>query len=201
MIDTLIRQLLDNSALELTAVVLAVAYLLLAVREHIACWYAAFVSTAIYLVVFVDVRLYMEAGLQVFYMAMAVYGWYEWRYGGRDDAGVAISTWSIGRHAMALAVIVVATLASTFLLDRYTDAHMPLIDSFTTWAAIVTTFMVAWKVLENWIYWFVIDSVSIYLYLDRELYFTSALFAIYLVIIVFGFSTWLSRYQAQDARI
>ena len=199
MLETALRQLLDSSALELAAVGLAIAYLVLVVREKIACWYMAFVSTAIYFFIFIDVRLYMEAGLQVFYLAMAVYGWYEWRFGGRRGSGVPISTWSPARHAISIGAIVVATGLSTWLLTAYTDAQLPLLDSFTTWGAIVTTFMVARKVLENWVYWFVIDAVSIYLYLDRELYFTAALFAVYLVIIGFGFSAWLRHYRTQMA--
>ncbi|MGK0341384.1 MAG: nicotinamide mononucleotide transporter, partial [Candidatus Azotimanducaceae bacterium] len=82
MIDLLgvtLAQALQNSWLELLAVVLGVAYLLLAMRENILCWYAAFFSTAIFLSVFWEVKLYMESGLQVYYLAMAVYGWYQWR--------------------------------------------------------------------------------------------------------------------------
>jgi len=69
------------------------------------------------------------------------------------------------------------------------------LDSFTTWGSVVTTFMVVRKVLENWIYWLVIDSISIYLYIDRELYFTSMLFVVYIVIIFFGWLSWLKSYQ------
>ena len=76
-------QLLASSPWELAAVILAVAYLALVIRENIWCWYAAFVSTAIFLVIFWQVQLYMESGLQVFYLAMAVYGWWQWRRGGR----------------------------------------------------------------------------------------------------------------------
>jgi nicotinamide mononucleotide transporter len=81
------------------------------------------------------------------------------------------------------------------LLNSGTDANWPYLDSFTTWASVVTTFMVARKILENWLYWLVIDSVSIYLYLDRELYFTSLLFAIYIVIIFFGWFAWNRSYR------
>ena len=199
MFETLLAQMMASGALELTAVVFAIAYLLLAVREHIACWYAAFVSTAIFLYIFFDVKLYMESGLQVYYLAMAVYGWTQWRQKGGEAAQgtLAISTWSAQQHVIALSLIVVATASSTYLLQTYTDAELPLLDSFTTWGAIVTTFMVARKILENWIYWLVIDAISIYLYLDRELYFTSLLFAVYIVIIFFGWATWLRRYRSQ----
>lgn len=197
MLEQLWQQALDNSAAEIVAVVLAIAYLLLAVREHIACWYCALVSTAIFFFIFLDVRLYMEAVLQIYYIAMAVYGWYEWKRGGAGNTPIAISTWSVRRHLIAVGLILSCTALSTYTLHNWTDAELPLLDSFTTWGAIITTVMVARKVLENWIYWLVIDSVSIYLYLDRALYFTSLLFAAYIIIIFFGWFAWLRTYQEQ----
>jgi nicotinamide mononucleotide transporter len=199
LIATLLEQARNNSVLELIAVVFAIAYLLLAVREHIACWIAAMVSTAVYLVIFFEVRLYMEAILQIFYFVMAIYGWFQWTHGKSDDYSLAITTWTPSQHAMAIAVIALTTLLSTFLLSSYTDARLPLMDSLTTWGAVITTFMVARKILENWIYWLVIDSLSIYLYLHRGLYFTALLFAIYIVIIFFGWAAWLKNYRQQSA--
>ena len=78
-INTIAHQLLQNSLLELAAVIFAVAYLVLAVRENSLCWYAAGISTLIFLFIFWDVKLYMESGLQIYYLAMAFYGWYQWR--------------------------------------------------------------------------------------------------------------------------
>ncbi|MEX2470196.1 MAG: nicotinamide riboside transporter PnuC [Pseudohongiellaceae bacterium] len=199
MLESLIEQARGNSVAELIAVAFAVAYLLLAVREHIGCWFAAMISTAIYLLIFIDVRLYMEAALQVFYFGMALYGWRQWTHGGRADRPLAVSTWTPSQHGVAIGVIVAATFLSTWLLSSYTDARLPLLDSFTTWGAVITTFMVARKVLENWIYWLVIDSVAIFLYLDRELYFTALLFAVYIVIIFFGWASWLKSYRQQIA--
>ena len=69
--------------------------------------------------------------------------------------------------------------------------------SFTTWGAVLTTYMVAKKVLENWIYWFVIDAVAIYLYIDRELYLTALLMAVYVIMVVFGYNAWLKTYNKQ----
>ena len=78
---------------------------------------------------------------------------------------------------------------------------LPYIDSFTTWGSILTTWMVAKKLLENWLYWLVIDSVSIYLYLERGLFLTAALFAVYLVIVVFGYRRWHRHYRLQCASV
>ena len=197
-INTIAHQLLQNSLLELVAVVFAVAYLVLAVKENSLCWYAAGISTLIFLFIFWDVKLYMESGLQIYYLGMAFYGWYQWRGANRETASLRVSKWRAKQHVIALALIATLTLISGSLLNSGTDANLPYLDSFTTWASVVTTFMVARKILENWFYWLVIDYVSIYLYLDRELYFTSLLFAIYIVIIFFGWFAWNRSYRQRE---
>ena len=184
---------------EAAAVILGIAYLLLAVREQISCWYAAFFSSGIYLFVFWDANLLMESALQLYYMAMAVYGWWQWQHGGSDDSELPIHRWEPKHHITSLAIIIAFSVASGILLTTYTEAANPFLDSFTTWGAVLTTWMVARKVLENWLYWLVIDSVSIYLYLDRELYLTAGLFAVYIVIAVFGFLAWLKHFRNQSA--
>jgi nicotinamide mononucleotide transporter len=175
---------------ELLAVALAVTYLMLAIRQNIWCWAAAAASTLIYLFIMYEARLYMESVLQIFYLGMAAYGWYEWRHGGANHGELEVSTWPWKRHMAAITVVFILVFASGELLTRFSDAALPFADAFTTWAAVVATYMVARKILENWIYWFVIDAVSVYLYLSRELYFTAALFVAYLVMIVFGYRSW-----------
>lgn len=182
---------------EALAVALGIAYLLLAVRESLWCWYAAFFSTAIYLWLFWQVQLPMESALQLYYLVMAVYGWHQWRQGSGAESSLAISSWSGQRHVLAIGAVLLASAVSGTLLARYTDAALPYLDSFTTWGSILTTWMVARKVLENWVYWLVIDSASIWLYLERGLLMTAGLFAVYLVIVCFGWRQWLLHYRAQ----
>ncbi len=183
--------------LEMLAVALSLAYLLLAMRENSLCWYCAFFGTAIYIWIFGGVKLYMESLLNVYYLVMAVYGWYQWRRGGREHHGLSIRSWSFDCHLYAFLGVLLVSLISGYLLEKNTDAQLPYLDSFTTWGSVLTTYMVARKVLENWLYWILIDGVSIYIYLDRELYFTAGLFAIYVVLVVIGFVTWRKLYLAQ----
>jgi nicotinamide mononucleotide transporter len=175
---------------EVLAVILAVVYLVLAIRQNIWCWAAAAASTLLYLFIMFQARLYMESALQVFYLGMAAYGWYEWRHGGAGGVELKVTTWPLRFHLVAVAAVMCLVFVSGELLSRYSSAALPFLDSFTTWGAMIATFMVARKVLENWIYWFLIDAVSIGLYLSRELYFTAALFAAYLFMIVIGYRSW-----------
>jgi nicotinamide mononucleotide transporter len=175
---------------ELAAVLLALAYLVLAIREHVACWIAAILSTSIYIVLMFQVGLYMESALQLFYIAMAVYGWYSWTHGEGPDHSLRVSSWPPARHIGPISLILILSLGSGYLLSSFSAAAMPYLDSFTTWGAIVTTWMVARKIIQNWHYWFVIDTVSVYLYISRGLWLTALLFIIYLVLIVIGYREW-----------
>ena len=184
--------------LETLAVALGIGYLLLAMRESSLCWYCAFLSTALYVWIFGDVSLYMESALNVYYMAMAIYGWLQWQRGGADKSGVKIIRWTARQHILGVAIILAASVTSGYLLSSNTAAKLPYLDSFTTWASVFTTIMVAQKVLENWLYWIVINSVSIYLYIDRGLDQTAAMFFLYLVLASIGFLTWKKAYDTQN---
>ena len=200
MIDNLPTTIEVLSVTEISAVALAVAYLVLAIRQNIWCWPAQLLSSCLYMSLFFAASLYMESVLQVFYASMAVYGWRQWRYGGEKSSGVRIHMWSFGQHFIAL----IGIFGVSMLLGwgmTHTGAAFPYVDSFTTVAAILATYMVARKVLENWIYWFVIDSISIYLYVARELYLTALLFFLYIILIFIGFRSWWRDYQNSSSCI
>jgi len=195
-LDTLWTQLSSWSVSEIIAVIFAVLYLLLAIRENIWCWFCAGASTAIYVVLYSDAKLYMESALNVFYFAMAIYGWFVWRSGGEQNLPVV--TWPLRTHALALVAIAVSVTISGYLLDTSTDAAFPYIDSATTFAAIWATFLIARKVLENWWYWLVIDVVSVFIYWSRGLELTSMLFTAYVVMIPFGLLRWSRSFRDQE---
>ena len=185
---------------EALAVLLGIAYLLLAMRESLWCWPAAFLSTLIYLFLFWHAELPMESGLQFYYLAMAVYGWWHWRGGGTEAAEpLPERAWPWGYPGLAIALGLPPPPAPGAPLPQAGLGRLPYLDSFTTWGAILTTWMVAQKLLENWLYWLVVDGVSLYLYLDRGLHLTALLFVVYLVIVVFGYLQWRRHYREQHA--
>ncbi len=180
------------------AVVLALAYLLLAGRENPWCWWAGFGSTLIYLHIFWDARLYLESVLQWFYLGISVYGWWLWTR--KDAAGrlLPIGSRPWPWHLRAIGVVLALSLVSGALMDRYTDAAAPFVDAFVTWGSVLTTWMVTRKLIENWPYWLVIDSVAMVLYWQRGLFLTSLLFAVYLVLVLIGWRRWT---QLREQRI
>lgn len=186
--------------LEAAGVAFGVLYLVLAIRQNILCWPAALIGVLLSLVLFYEAKLYMEAALQIFYAAMAFYGWWQWRNGASRvlESALPVSVWPMRTHALAIGATLAASALVGAALAR-TDAAFPYLDTFTSVAAVVTTYMVAKKVLENWIYWFVIDAIGVYLYAARGLYLYAALFVLYLVLVVFGYCRWLRDWRAQAA--
>ncbi len=183
-------------SLEGLAVVLALAYLVLAAREHLWCWYCAFVSSALYVFIFWDARLLMEAALNVFYVVMAVLGWYQWQRGGTEHKGVVITSLVWWQHVVLVVVMLVLALANGWAMQTWTSAAWPFVDSFITWSSVITTFLVVRKVLENWLYWILIDGLALFVYIDRGLTLTALLFALYLGIVVIGYCKWRREYLA-----
>ena len=196
----MISNLVHADWIEPAAVILAIAYLLLAIKQNISCWFAAFFSSLLYFFVMYSAGLYMEAGLQIFYCVMAVYGWTQWRASLPDNKKFLVKTWNRNQHIKAISLIILLALTSGWALEKFTNAALPFIDSLTTWGAIVTTYMVAKRLLENWIYWFVIDSISVFLFYSRGLFLTSILFFVYLIIIYFGYKSWTEMKDEIDAK-
>jgi nicotinamide mononucleotide transporter len=183
--------------LESVAVLFSILYVILVVRENIWCWAAAIVSVSLYIFICFEAKLYAETGLQVFYLIMAITGYVFWKESPNKQQ-VNIKELSIGHHALILFVGIVFTLILGYILTIYTQAKLPLLDSFTTVFSIVATFMVIKKILENWLYFIAIDLISIYLYNSRDLQQTAMLFMLYTIIAFIGYYNWL-RLMQKDA--
>jgi len=187
----------EMSWAESCAVGLALVYVLLAVYQNRWCWVAAVVSATLYVFIFWQVQLYLEAALQCFYIGMAIYGWRVWR-GGRAAPEQTITTWPWRHHLMACGALLCVTLLLGTVMMRWSDAAAPFIDAATTVSALLATWLVAQKILENWLYWIVIDMASIWLYLSRDLSLTAALFAGYVLLAAFGYRTWRAQWLQQQ---
>ena len=178
------------SIIESVAVFFSILYVILALKESIWCWGAAAISVILYIYICYTAQLYPETGLQVFYLFMAFYGYYQWN---KNDSTLQIQQWTITKHLLILLIGAILTFLMGFYFSIYTNAALPLVDSFTTVFSVFATYMVAKKVLGNWLYWIVIDAVSVYLYFSRDLHLTSLLFMGYTIIAIFGYFSWLKR--------
>lgn len=185
--------------IEITAVILAVFYLILAVRQNILCWICGIISSVLYFFIMHSASLYMEAYLQIFYIFMGFYGWSQWRINTSNTSNFVVNTWNKSQHLFATSIVLILSIVSATLLRFFTDAALPFLDALVTWGAVVATYMVAKKLLENWIYWLVIDSISIFLFISRDLFPTAFLFGIYIIIIIYGYRSWSKKFLENNA--
>jgi nicotinamide mononucleotide transporter len=187
-----------TSALERASVVLGIAYSLLAVRRSRWCWVCGGLSSAILVYLSARARLPMQAGLQLYYVAMSVYGFRCW-VRQEQAAGARVSTWPLRAHGAAWVGILALSVVSSRWLAAETGAAWPFLDSVTTWASLFATWLVVRMKLENWLYWIAIDVVLVYLFSAQKLFFIALMFACYLCISMTGFLAWLKTYRLQAA--
>jgi nicotinamide mononucleotide transporter len=184
------------SPLEAISVVFAVVYLVLAIRQNPLCWVASFISAALGVIVFAQSQLYMQSALWGFFACMAIYGWLQWTRGTDKQPIRQIRTWPITNHVIAIVAIFIISVVFAQALSL-TAQTMPFVDSLVTVASILTTWMVAKKLLENWAYWFVIDCISIYLFVSQGIWLYAGLYVVYLVLVVMGYRQWRIDYLKQ----
>ena len=194
----LIRQLAEGfaatSIAEWIAVATGLVYILLIIRRHRAGWVAGALSSLILAVLFAGKHLPMQALLQAFYVAAAVYGW--WRWSG-NASQQRISTWRLKGHLLVVTGGVLLSLALAWLLAREGYSAFPFTDSLVACGGLFATWLVARVYLENWLYWIALDSVSIYLCIAQGLPAAALLFALYLGIAIHGFFSWRRTWRAE----
>lgn len=198
--EDILNHYLTLSFLELTAVFASLLYVVLAAKKNVWCWPAAFISTAIYTFLFYTFYLWMDSLLQIYYMVMALYGWYAWNKNTANyqDKAVVLKAYSIKTHFVAIGILAVLSLGLGYFMANYTPTDFPYLDSATTVFAVYATYLVAQKVVENWLYWIVIDGISIYLYIEKNLTPTAFLFGIFIVIAAYGYYAWRREYKGYN---
>lgn len=185
------------SVSEALSVLLALAYLLLAVRRSRWCWVAGGASSAIAVVLALEHHVPMQALLNVYYVGVSVYGFRQWSGGEDATRQPPIGTWPLRWHLAACAAILALSAASARLLAGASAEAWPFLDSVTTWGSLFTTWLVARMKLENWLYWLVIDAALVYLFGAQRLYLFALLNLVYLAIVVAGLRSWLRSYRRQ----
>ncbi len=193
-------QFLAQSGWELLAVALGLAYVILAARESVWCWPSAFASTAIFTLLFWQGMLPMQAILHLFYLAMAVYGFMLWRRQEKPQDNLHIHFWPWRYHLFYILIGTFFTFALGGLLSLFDASQKPYLDAFVMVFSIFNTFLMARKVLENWLYWLVIDAAAMMLYWQTGYLLTALMMALYLGLALYGLWNWLKLYRQQIAR-
>lgn len=141
----------------------------------------AFLGSGIFVVLCWTRKIYAESFLQLFYVGMAIYGYFQ------TDSEWRVEHWGFMENLPYLALGIFGVAGTGFALQRFTDAERPYLDAFTTVFSLIATWLMVNFIHENWLYWIIIDAVAIFLYYQRQLYFGAALFVIYLVMAIDGY--------------
>lgn len=162
----------------------------LQVKENIWGWPIGIANNLFYIVVFLTAKLYADMGLQVVYIVISLYGWWNWFHRAPGGEKAVIRR----LHLVEGAILTVAILAGAaflrWLLSRYTDSTVPFWDGTTTAISLAAQYMLGRKHLENWLVWIGVDVVYIGLYVYKHLYLTSFLYFIFLLMCIAGFVQW-----------
>lgn len=181
--------LLEWSPLEGIAAAFGVVSVFLSTRQNIWSWPTAIVNVALYTIVFYNGRLYGQMGLQVVYLGLSIYGWYQWLHGGEQRSELHVSRASPRLLAVLAAVNLVGWFGLAALL-RTTNAALPWLDALLTTTSLIAQWMMTRKILENWILWIVVDVVYVPMFISQRLYATALLYAAFLVLAVMGLVEW-----------
>ncbi|MDG1921850.1 MAG: nicotinamide riboside transporter PnuC [Glaciecola sp.] len=187
------------SLLEVGAVLCALAYMVLVAREHIACWFFAFVSTALFTVVFFEAALSFSMALNIYYMVMAGYGYWQWQQGTTGGSEPALSVqprplrfhlWVIAAGSIISAVLIGFTSADSANADWLNTNWINALDIVMSVFSVLTTVMVAHKVYENWFYWMAINALAVIIYSASGLTVSAGLFVVYILFAIYGWREW-----------
>lgn len=200
MTDIVLEWLLGNY-IEILGAILGLVYIFFSIKQHILTWPTGLLTSALYVFVFFNARLYADMGLQAYYVVISIYGWYFWLTGKKQkEKKVAVKT---TRKAlwMKLTVVSIALYALLFfILSNYTNSDVPHMDSVTTALSIVATWMLARKYIEHWLLWIFIDAFSAGLYVYKGLWATVILFIVYTVMALLGYIEWRKDLKNIEAK-
>ncbi len=196
--NTLMAAFSQMSSWEIAAALMGVAYILLAAKESQWCWLFAFCSTLIYTLLFWEGQLPMQALLNFYYIGMAVYGYWLWQKHGKTEDYLAISRWGLSNNLLFIVIGVVISSLVTYYLQVTEQSKSPALDAYTTVFAVMNTWLMAKKILQNWLYWIIIDAAAVVLYIETSYYATAALFVLNTILAVAGYISWIRLYKQQS---
>ena len=191
--------------IEILGTIIGFVYLWLEYKANIYLWVVSIIMPLIYLYIFYNVGLYADFAINIYYLLIAIYGWFAWKYGfkllsfkkeRKIVEELKISNLPKSVWLKLIPVYIVLQLSITYIIINYTNSNVPWLDSFTTSVSIIAMWLLARKYIEQWLVWIVVDAVSVGLYIYKDLYFTSFLYAVYAVIAIFGYLKWKKMLQS-----
>jgi len=197
--ESITQFLFGTGILEWCGVFTGILCVWLAAKNNIWNWPVAIISVLIYILIFFETKLYADMGLQVYFFAMNVYGWYYWsKQRNNPAASRPVSIITKKEILLSIVGIIVFTIALGFLLFKQTDAAFPFVDSFCTACSLIAQIFLARKVLQNWLIWIFVDVIYVGMYFSKDLYATGLMYVLYIGIATMGYLDWRKTYREQN---
>lgn len=181
---------------EWIATAFGLACVWLYVRQSVWAWPTGLVQVCLYAWIFHDARLYSDFLLHLVYIVLQIYGWAYWLRGGLNDEPLSMVRLPVQAWPIWLAIAAGGTAGLGFVMSRFTDADLTYWDAATTVLSLIGTWLLARKVLENWLFWIVVDVLAIGIYAVKELYVTTGLYSVFLVMATMGWFAWRREYRS-----
>jgi len=180
-----------SELLEWIAVGCNLVYVLLLMKEHIACWFFGILGSAISIYLFYTTKLYSESILYLFYVIAGIYGWYNWSKPREKELSIVV--WPLLKSIIAFCFGGSVAVLLGWYFSRHSDAESPWFDATTTGFSFLATYLETQKVLSAWVYWIMINAGSAVLYAQKDLNVYAAQMAVFSVMSVLGFLAWKKR--------
>ena len=186
--------------LDIVTTVLGLAYILLEYRASVWMWLVGFMMQALGIVLYYQKGLYADCGMEFYYLAMTVYGYWKWVRGSGSKQSLPIRHFP-KRLILPWLILIGAVWALIYwLLITFTNSNVPVADSFTTALSIVGIWALAHKYLEQWFIWIAVDVVTSILYFYKDIPFKASLYALYVVIAIMGWFKWREMMKQQKEK-
>lgn len=171
---------------------------LLAVRQNVWTYPVGIANNVAFFGLFLGAGLYADMWLQVFYVGVAVHGWWSWLRGGPNRTHLRVQSAPRWGWPVAIAAVAIGTWVAYVLLTSHTDSTVPVADGLTTSLSVVAQLMLNRKWLANWYVWITADVLYVGLYSYKGLYLTAVLYAGFIGLCLLGLRSWRQAYAAQQ---
>lgn len=178
------------TTIEAIAAIFGLASVWLTVRQNIWCWPTGLVMVALYILVFLDAKLYADMALQVVYILLSIYGWVHWARGGDRHNPLAVTTLTSSARVLWAVGVLIFAAALGRMLETQTDASLPFPDAMITSLSLAAQYLMARKKLESWCCWIAVDVLAIMVFSFKGLYITAGLYSVFLGLAILGYIEW-----------
>lgn len=196
--SSIVEAIIQTTFIEWLIFAMALIYVVLAAIENVWCWFFGILASLFSVYLYFSGHLFLESGLQVFYVIIGIYGWYEWLHGSKNKTEPPIISYSFLKLIYLTIIGIIIWIPFGYTAHTYSTQALPYLDAFITAFSIVATWMTAKKIIQNWVFWIVIDGLAVVLYASRSFYLIALLYGIYTILSIIGYLQWKKRIQTSS---